>query len=171
MSLHKLLLRKLILIGIGMFAFSFALVPLYSVLCKVTGINGKVPLTAAVASTSVDVQRNITVEFLAKADQSIPWAFAPQVQQVRVNPGEIKQVDFRVENLTADNMIGQAVPSISPGEAAQYFKKMECFCFTQQPLNAHESKLMRLQFYVDPALPKEFHTITLSYTLYKVPSQ
>ena len=150
-----------------MFAFSFALVPLYSVLCKVTGINGKVAQTPAVAATSVDRQRDIRIEFLAAPDSSIPWQFEPTVKNISVHPGEISNVDFRVANMTGDNMVAQAIPSISPGQAAQYFKKMECFCFTRQTLQAHESKLMRLQFYVDPSLPKELQTITLSYTLYR----
>jgi cytochrome c oxidase assembly protein subunit 11 len=171
MNLHKSLLKKLLIACALMFAFTFALVPLYSVLCKLTGINGKPSNIAAVAATQEDKQRNIKVEFLAKADQSIPWSFAPEVAQVSVHPGEIKVVNFRVENLTDEAIVGQAVPSISPGEAALYFKKMECFCFTQQPLGARETKLMRLQFYVDPALPKEFREITLSYTLYRVKGQ
>ncbi len=170
MGLHKPLLRKLLFICVGMFAFSFALVPLYSVFCKLTGINGKVSLAPAIAATVLEAERDIKMEFLAQADKSIPWNFSPEVAQVNVHPGEKKEINFRVENLTAEAMVAQAVPSVSPGQAAQYLKKMECFCFTEQPLNAHESKLMRLQFYVDPALPKDLHTITLSYTLYRVPN-
>jgi cytochrome c oxidase assembly protein subunit 11 len=113
------------------------------------------------------VQRQISVEFLAMVDKSIPWQFAPVIEQVTVQPGKMTEVDFRVENTSDEAMVGQAVPSVSPGTAAQYFKKMECFCFAQQPLAAHESKLMRLRFYVDPALPKEVQTLTLSYTLYR----
>jgi cytochrome c oxidase assembly protein subunit 11 len=168
MSIHKKLLQKLLLVCALMFGFSFALIPMYSVFCKLTGINGKTSNIVAVAATSIDQQREIQVEFLAKSDQSIPWKFAPEIPKVNVHPGEVKVINFRAENLATEHIVGQAVPSVSPGEAAQYFKKMECFCFTQQPLDAKESKLMRLQFYVDPALPKEIHTITLSYTLYRV---
>jgi cytochrome c oxidase assembly protein subunit 11 len=171
MNIHKKLLRKLLLVCALMFGFSFALIPMYTVFCKLTGINGKTSNSAAVAATIIDQQREIQVEFLAKSDRSIPWLFAPETPRVSVHPGEIKVVNFRVENLAEEYMVGQAVPSVSPGEAAQYFKKMECFCFTQQHLQAKESKLMRLQFYIDPALPKELHTITLSYTLYKVPEK
>lgn len=169
MSLHKPLLRKLIFMCVGMFAFSFALVPLYTVLCKLTGINGKVALTPAQAATSTEMKRDIKVEFLAQTDKSIAWIFAPEVAQVSVRPGEMKDIDFRVENLASEPVVAQAIPSVSPGQAAQYLKKMECFCFQMQPLAAHERKLMRLQFYVDPELPKNLHTITLSYTLYKMP--
>lgn len=171
MSQHKPMLKKLLIVCALMFAFSFALVPLYTVLCKLTGINGKTSNAAAVAATNVDQQRSVQVEFLAKADKSIPWGFSPELDDMEVHLGETKVVNFRVENLTSESMIGQAIPSVSPGEAAQYFKKLECFCFTQQPLQAKESKLMRLQFYIDPALPKEIQTITLSYTLYKVPNK
>lgn len=150
-----------------MFGFSFALVPLYNVFCKLTGINGKTSPTAAAAATEVDQQREIQVEFLAKADHSIPWLFVPEVAKISLHPGDLQVVNFRVENLTDELIEGQAIPSVSPGEAAQYFKKMECFCFARQPLQARESKLLRLQFYIDPALPKELGTITLSYTLYR----
>jgi cytochrome c oxidase assembly protein subunit 11 len=169
MNIHKPLLKKLLIACACMFAFSFALVPLYTVLCKLTGINGKTSNNVALASTNVDQKNAITVEFLAKADQSIPWKFAPEIENVTVHPGEIKVVNFNVENLANETIVGQAIPSVSPGEAAQYFKKMECFCFTQQSLLAKETKSMRLQFYIDPTLPKDFHTITLSYTLYRVP--
>jgi len=170
MNVHKTLVKKLLLICAGMFAFSFALVPVYTALCKATGINGKVALTPAETAKTIDAKREIRVEFLTKVDQSIPWSFESALDRVDVHPGEIKNIDFRVENPTAENMVAQAIPSISPGQAAQYFKKMECFCFTQQPLQAHESKLMRLQFYIDPALPGDFPTVTLSYTLYRVNS-
>jgi cytochrome c oxidase assembly protein subunit 11 len=166
MSSNKVLMRKLMLICLAMFAFGFALVPLYDVFCKITGINGKTENVAAAASTRVDKSRQITVEFIANRDPGMPWAFAPKVEQTQVYPGQIKVVNFYAENSTDKAMIGRAVPSVSPGEAAQYFKKIECFCFTEQPLNAHENKLMPVQFYIDPELPSRFTTITLSYRLY-----
>ncbi len=169
--MHKPLLYKLLLIGACMFAFTFALIPFYSVFCKLTGLNGKTENSTAAAATTVDLQREVSVEFLATVDKSIPWTFAPEVPRVTVHPGEVKVVNFKVENLTSEAMIAQAVPSVSPGQAAQFFKKMECFCFTQQPLQGKESKLMRLQFYIDPALPAETKTVTLSYTLYRVVAQ
>jgi len=169
--MHKPLVYKLLLIGACMFAFSFALIPLYNVFCELTGLNGKTENTAAASARTVDLQREVTVEFLATVDQSIPWTFAPEVTRMVVHPGEIKMINFRVENLTADAMVGRAVPSVAPGQAAEHFKKMECFCFIEQPLKGKESKLMPLQFYIDPALSKEVKTVTLSYTLYKVPAQ
>lgn len=168
MSLHKSLLRKLLITCALMFAFSFALVPLYTVICKVTGVNGKTSNVAAVAATSIDSEHLVGVEFLAKTDQSVPWEFSPEVAKVALHPGEVKVVNFNVKNMSNETVIAQAVPSVSPGEAAQYFKKMECFCFTRQSLSAGEAKAMRLQFYLDPALPKNIPTVTLSYTLYRV---
>jgi cytochrome c oxidase assembly protein subunit 11 len=169
--MHKPLLYKLLIIGVCMFAFSYALVPLYSVFCELTGLNGKTKNIAAASALTVDMQREITVEFLATVDQAIPWKFEPEITHIVVHPGEIKKINFRAENLTTAAMVGRAVPSVAPGQAAEHFKKMECFCFIEQPLGGKESKLMPLQFYIDPALPKEVKTVTLSYTLYKVTAQ
>ena len=164
---HKLLISKLVLICIAMFGFGFALVPLYDVFCRFTGINGKTENTAAPASKRIDESREISVEFLANSDAGIPWSFAPEIARLVVHPGEVKVVNFLAENLSGDATIGRAVPSVSPGEAARYFKKIECFCFVEQPLDAHQGKAMPVQFYIDPDLPKHFTTITLSYRLYK----
>jgi len=168
---HKLLMRKLVLICIAMFGFGFALVPLYSVFCRYTGINGKTENTAAAASRRVDESREISVEFLANTDAGIPWRFAPEITRISVHPGQVKRVNFLAENLSAEATIGRAVPSVSPGEAARYFKKIECFCFVEQPLDAHQGKAMPVQFYIDPDLPSQFTTITLSYRLYKSTAQ
>lgn len=167
MASHKLLLRKLILTCIAMFFFGFALVPLYDVFCRYTGINGKTENTAAGASKSVDQNREILVEFIANRDPGIPWRFVPEITRTTVHPGQVKLVNFEVENLSSEAMIGRAVPSVSPGEAARYFKKIECFCFVEQPLDSREQKIMPVQFYIDPELPAHFTTITLSYRLYK----
>jgi cytochrome c oxidase assembly protein subunit 11 len=164
---HKVLMRKLILICIAMFAFGYALVPLYDVFCEITGINGKTSNQAVTTTKRVDESREITVEFLANSDVSIPWSFEPEIARIELHPGQITVVNFMVENPTAEAMVGRAVPSVSPGEAAKYFKKIECFCFAEQPLDAHERRAMPVQFYVDPELPAQFTTITLSYRLYK----
>jgi cytochrome c oxidase assembly protein subunit 11 len=168
---HKLLISKLVLICIAMFGFGFALVPLYDVFCRYTGINGKTANTAAVAARRVDENREISVEFIANTDAGIPWQFAPEITRISVHPGQVKIVNFLAENLSAEATIGRAVPSVSPGEAARYFKKIECFCFVEQPLGAHQGKAMPVQFYIDPDLPSQFTTITLSYRLYKGTAQ
>lgn len=164
---HRALMRKLILICLAMFAFGYALVPLYDVFCEITGINGKTSNQPATTRAKVDESRNIKVEFLANRDGSIPWGFSPEIANISIHPGQIKVVNFMVENPTDQAMVGRAVPSVSPGEAAKYFIKIECFCFTEQPLDAHERRAMPVQFYVDPKLPAHFTTITLSYRLYK----
>lgn len=164
---HSVLIRRLILICLAMFAFGFALVPLYDVFCRITGINGKTENTAAPASRRIDTSREIAVEFLANRDPGISWDFAPEITHTSVHPGQVMVVNFLVENLSGEAAIGRAVPSVSPGEAARYFKKIECFCFVEQPLDAHEGKAMPVQFYIDPDLPSHFTTITLSYRLYQ----
>jgi cytochrome c oxidase assembly protein subunit 11 len=168
---NKLLIRRLVLICFAMFGFGFALVPLYDVFCRYTGINGKTENTAATASKRIDESREISVEFIANRDAGIPWSFSPGMERTILHPGAVMVMHFDVENLTDEAMVGRAVPSVSPGEAARYFKKIECFCFVEQPLDAHEKKSMPVQFYIDPDLPKQFTTITLSYRLYRSTAQ
>jgi len=161
--------KKLILIVFGMFGFGFALVPLYDVFCDITGLNGKTSTTAATYNVEqIDTKRVITVQFISRTAQGIPWKFEPMVREIKVHPGEMKLVKFYAKNESTRDIIGQAVPSVSPGLAAAYFQKIECFCFTQQPLKANEEVEMGLQFYVDPELSEDISTITLSYTLYDV---
>lgn len=168
---HKPLTLKLLLVCLGMFGFGFALVPLYDVFCDITGINGKPSAEAATAESAIiDVSREVVVEFLARPNKDMPWVFQPEIKRMVVHPGEIHQVNYLAQNPTGRNIVGQAVPSVSPGQAALFFHKIECFCFTQQRLASGKDMLMPLQFYVDPALPAQFSTITLSYTLYDVTS-
>jgi cytochrome c oxidase assembly protein subunit 11 len=167
-SNQKAVIRLLVLV-IGMFGFGFALVPLYDVFCDITGINGKTSDQAASYEIDqVDQSRLVTVQFISRTAQGIPWRFEPQIKQVQVHPGERKVVNFIAKNNASKLIVGQAVPSVSPGQAAVYFQKIECFCFNQQPLEAQEEILMPLQFYIDPELPAEVSTLTLSYTLYDI---
>lgn len=152
---------------IGMFAFGFALVPLYDVFCELTGINGKTAGRYEVTETpEADESRTVTVQFLASNGPGMSWTFRPVVRSVEVHPGEPTTVNFYAENPTTEAMVGQAVPSLSPSEGALYFHKTECFCFNQQPLNAGESTEMPLIFIVDRDLPAHITKLTLSYTLY-----
>ena len=161
--------KKLVLVVFAMFGFGFALVPLYDVFCDITGLNGKTSTTAAnVNEDGVDESRTITVQFISRTAKGIPWQFEPMINEVKVHPGETKLIKFYAKNESARDIIGQAVPSVSPGKAAIYFQKIECFCFNHQPLKANEDVEMGLQFYVDAELPAEVSTITLSYTLYDV---
>ena len=161
--------KKLVLVVFAMFGFGFALVPLYDVFCDITGLNGKTSTSAAtVNEDGVDISRTITVQFISRTAKGIPWQFEPMINEIKVHPGETKLVKFYAKNESVNDIIGQAVPSVSPGKAAIYFQKIECFCFNHQPLKANEDVEMALQFYVDAELPAEVSTITLSYTLYDV---
>ncbi|WP_206482974.1 cytochrome c oxidase assembly protein [Thalassotalea sp. G2M2-11] len=163
--------KKLVLVVFAMFGFGFALVPLYDVFCDITGLNGKTSTTAAnVNEAGIDESRTITVQFISRTAKGIPWQFEPMVNEIKVHPGEMKLVKFYAKNESPNAIVGQAVPSVSPGQAAVYFQKIECFCFNSQPLKAQEDVEMALQFYVDTELPEEVTTITLSYTLYDITS-
>jgi len=161
--------KRLTVAAVAMFGFGFALVPLYDVFCDITGINGKtgrIELEAALGQT-VDEDRLVTVEFLATVHSDLPWEFKPMVRKVKVHPGEVTEVNYYAMNKTDNRVTGQAVPSLAPGLAAKYFNKTECFCFTRQSLEPGEGKEMPLRFIVDPALPDEVRTVSLSYTFYQ----
>lgn len=161
---------KLGAVAVAMFAFVFVvMVPLYNVLCDALGINGK---TSAEAYTSVvaqvDESRSIKVQFVATNNDGMPWAFSPDVTEMVVHPGAANDTVFFAANPTANSMIAQAIPSVSPSRAAEFFHKTECFCFEQQPLDGNSEAEMPLQFIVDQDLPADIKTITLSYTLFDV---
>ncbi|KLV07402.1 cytochrome C oxidase assembly protein [Photobacterium aquae] len=157
---------SLVLASVAMFGFAFALVPLYDVFCDITGINGKTADTEAAASERVDRSRAITVEFVAYINPGVSWEFEPEVTTLVVHPGQTHTINYRARNLSQASSVGQAVPSVSPGLGAQYFNKIECFCFNHQPLEGGESASLPLIFYVDPELPSDITTLTLAYTLY-----
>ncbi|XOV80117.1 MAG: cytochrome c oxidase assembly protein [Aestuariibacter sp.] len=160
---------KLVAVVVGMFGFGFALVPLYDVFCEVTGINGKTnEVAASYKGVTIDTERWVTVEFITRTNSGMPWKFDAQTHRVKVNPGEMQQVDFYAKNPAARDIVGQAVPSVSPGTAAIYLNKTECFCFNQQPLKAGEEVVMPMRFYIDPALPDNITYMTVQYTLYDV---
>jgi cytochrome c oxidase assembly protein subunit 11 len=166
---HKKLVTVLSIVVLLMFAFGFALVPIYNSLCKSLGINGKV-LQSNVSSKNLKIatDREITVEFVATNNSGVLWKFYPLVPKIKIHPGEIARLAFYAENTTPHKMTVQAIPSITPGIAAKYLKKTECFCFTQQTLEAHEAMEMPLLFHVDPELPEYIKTLTLAYTLFDV---
>jgi len=166
---HSKLIKKLVLVVIGMFGFGFALVPLYDIFCDITGLNGKTNTEAAsTENISVDKSRTVTVEFLAIKNKRMPWQFKPVEKRVEVHPGEVNLIHFFAKNESAQYTVGQAVPSVSPGQAARYFNKIECFCFNRQPLDAGAETLMPLTFYIDKDLPADIEVVSLSYTMYDV---
>lgn len=162
---------RLAVAAVAMFGFGYALVPLYQVFCELTGLGGKTAEVAVVPTphAPVDRQRWVTVEFTAGLNGEMPWEFKPVVKRVRVHPGAIQAVDFYAGNRSAQAITGRAVPSVAPASAARFFSKMECFCFTEQRLAGHTGRVMPVRFYIDPALPDDIATVTLSYTFFETP--
>ncbi|MGP1676393.1 MAG: cytochrome c oxidase assembly protein [Burkholderiales bacterium] len=167
---NRNMLKKLLVVALGMFGFGFALVPFYNKICEVAGLRelwqpGQAE--AAAANTQVDLTRKVTVEFDSNI-RMLPWTFKPKASSVEIHPGELTQMVYEVRNTLDEPVTGQAVPSYGPRLAAQYFRKLECFCFTQQTLAAGEVRQMPVVFVIDPDLPKDVNTITLSYTFFRV---
>jgi len=164
-------IRRLMFVVIGMFGFGFALVPLYDIFCDITGINGKTGDQVTLSkSMVVDTSRLVEVEFIASLNANMPWEFKPLQHSVQVHPGEPTRIEYIAINKTGKAIIGQAVPSVAPGHAAEYFQKTECFCFTEQKLEAGEEKRMPVIFVVDPQLPSDVSQLALSYTFFIKPS-
>lgn len=170
---------KLIVITLGMFAFGYALIPIYQRICEVTGINiltlseRQVPGNGSAgrdvrlpANTQIDRSRTITVEFDANARG--PWKFKPAIRSLKVHPGELATVMYEFQNVQNRRMAAQAIPSYAPARAAAHFTKLECFCFNQYTLEPGEKREWPVAFVIDPRLSKDVVTITLSYTFFEV---
>ena len=166
---RQFLKRALILCG-SMFLFGFACVPIYRIACDHGYLGGRVRNTpdsvAKVASYTADESRWVTVQFVANVNSALSWQFAPEQVSMRVHPGALNEAWFDATNTAAQAIVGNAVPSVAPNTASQYFNKTECFCFTEQTLQPGESRRMPVRFVVDPKLPAEVGTLTLSYTFY-----
>jgi cytochrome c oxidase assembly protein subunit 11 len=160
-------LRKLLVVACGMFGFGFLLVPLYEKICEVTGINN-VLRADTVTSTQVDTGRVLTIEFDANLRNDLPWSFQPLETRVRFHPGELVHTTFEVRNNSDRPVTGQAIPSYAPQLAGRHFKKLDCFCFTQQTLQPGEVRVMPVAFVIEKGLPPEVNTVTLSYTFFEV---
>jgi cytochrome c oxidase assembly protein subunit 11 len=165
---NRRLTGQLLGMAAGAFAFGFALVPLYDVLCEVTGVGNPKDLLRAstVTVATPDENRLVTVEFIAELPTVGNWTFKPVVAEMKVHPGRLYEIDYVAHNLTGRDTVAQAVPTISPGKATAFFRKTECFCFVPQNFARDETRSMPVRFVVDPALPKTLDRITLSYTFY-----
>ena len=163
---NRVLLVRLGIVVAVMFGFGFALVPFYDQICKATGLRD-IDAPDQVKNTQIDVSRTVRLELDANANK-LPWKFRALTPIVNVHPGELTQVVYEVENASEHAITGQAVPSYGPKQAAEYFRKLDCFCFTKQAFAPHEKRRMPVVFVVDPALPKDVTTITLSYTFFEV---
>jgi cytochrome c oxidase assembly protein subunit 11 len=164
---NKRLTLKLLGFALGSFAFGFALVPLYDVLCDITGFgNQKLLAEARTPVGEPDDSRTITVDFLAELPSVGNWEFRPVVGSMQVHPGRLYETEYLAHNLTGHETVAQAVPNISPGKAAGYFRKTECFSFVPQKFAVNEQRPMAVRFVIDPALPRSVDRVTLSYTFY-----
>ncbi len=163
------LAQKLLLVAVAMFGFGYALVPLYDVLCEWKWIERdrpdaikKVPEVAY----KVDMNREVNVEFMTILNESTPMVFRAEKKQLKVHPGEYHTVNFYAENKTDKVMVARAIPSFSPAVTSSYFEKVECFCFSEQTFKPKEAKTMPMRFVINPDLPEQYKTITLSYTFF-----
>jgi cytochrome c oxidase assembly protein subunit 11 len=161
---------RLSALTVAMFGFGFALVPLYDVLCDLTGFNGRTSNMLLVSDVQErpDPSRLVTVEFLTTVNGARPWAFSAETQALRVHPGQLYTVNFVAKNPQDHAVMAQAVPSVAPWSASKHLRKTECFCFRQQAFAAGEEKSMPMRFMLDPALPAEVDTVTLSYTFFEL---
>ena len=164
---NRRMLTRLSIVAVAMFGFGYALVPFYDQICRALGINSLVERNEIAANTVVDRARFVTIEFDANS-HGMPWRFQPAVRHMEVHPGELVHVEYEVANVRSAAVTGQAVVSYGPALAGRYVRKLECFCFTQQTLAAGETRRMPVVFVVDPQLPRDVHTITLSYTFFEV---
>ena len=162
------LVKRPLLVVVAMFAFGFALVPIYDVMCQAFGINGKTAGAYTAATQGTDVSREVKVQFLATNAADMVWRFGPRADQLVVHPGEVQEMIFIAHNPTDKPMAAQAIPSVAPSKAAAFFHKTECFCFTQQVLQPGESIEMPVRFIVDRDLPSDVKHLTLAYTLFDI---
>ncbi len=168
-GIDRQLLRKLIVVAALMFGFAYALIPFYRQICEALGINvltQKDGTVSADINTQIDKTRDVVIEFDGNAQG--PWRFRPVTRSMTVHPGELATVMYEVVNTQNREVSAQAIPSYAPQSAMPHFKKVECFCFKQQTMKPHEARQMPVVFFIDPALPRDVKTITLSYTFFEV---
>ena len=164
---NRQLLAKLLVFTLGAFGFGYALVPLYDVLCDVTGFGNERRLAQkSVIDVKPDQTRTITLEFLAELPSNGNWEFKPVLRSMQIHPGQLYTADFIARNLTGRDTIAQAIPSMAPTKVAPFFHKTECFCFTPQNFKTGEERALPVRFVVDPAIPADIDRITLAYTFY-----
>ena len=166
---NSVILKKLLIFTLVMFGFGFALVPFYEKICEVTGINNLLQADTLAENTQVDTARWVTVELDANT-RGLPWQFRPLQSNIRVHPGELVEVMYEVKNNSSREVNGQAIPSYSPQLLAKHLKKLECFCFSKQVLKPNETRQMPVQFMIEPTLPTDFNTVTISYTFFELGS-
>ena len=162
------MLAKLLVVAVLMFGFGYAMVPFYRAICDALGLNNVIKADQPLVNTQVDTGRLLTIEFDANLRSNLPWTFTPVEKSVRVHPGALTQVTYEVRNRSNRPVTGQAIPSFGPQLAGRYFKKLDCFCFTQQTLAPGEVRRMPVVFVIEPGFPQDVSTVTLSYTFFEV---
>jgi cytochrome c oxidase assembly protein subunit 11 len=165
----KKTIRTLCFAVLGMFTFSFALVPLYDVFCEVTGLNGKIELRAT-NNTNIEIDdgRDVSIQFVSHNNEEMPWTFEPSEDSIKIKTGKYHTATFYVKNPTNRTMIAQAIPSVAPSNAASHLKKLECFCFERQELAPGEDALLPVRLIFDDKLPSSINSVVLSYTIFDV---
>ena len=167
--LNRKLILKLGVIVFAMLGFSYALIPLYDIICDITGLNGRTGvISGEVESKPVDLDRYVSVEFLSHINGTSGWTFTPDAQKIQVQPGKQYTMSYTATNLQDSSAVAQAVPSVAPVSAARHFNKIECFCFTSQAFKGNEQRALWVTFVVDPSLPQNIKVISLAYTFYDV---
>ena len=169
---NQRLLRKLIIIAVAMFGFAWGMIPLYRIVCEATGIN-RVETPDPVPLAGPDVQASataLTMQFDAMVQAGLPWQIKPLTGTLSVRPGRFVQVVYEITNMSGQPVTGQAIPHYLPGEAAAYVHKLECFCFSQQRFRPGETRRFPVVFVVDPHIPSAIRQITLSYSVFDVPT-
>ena len=165
----KKTIKMLSLAVLGMFFFSFALVPLYDVFCEVTGLNGKIDLSPTrIVESDISEGRDITVQFVSHNNEQMPWDFGPSDEVINITTGKYYTATYYVKNTTSKAMVAQAIPSVAPSNAAAHLKKLECFCFEQQILKPGEEALLPVRLIFANELPDNINNIVLSYTIFDV---
>jgi cytochrome c oxidase assembly protein subunit 11 len=165
---NQQMLVKLLVVACLMFGFGYAMVPFYRAICDALGVNSVIKADQPLVNTQVDTGRLLTIEFDANLRSNLPWTFTPVEKSVRIHPGALTQVTYEVRNHSDRSVTGQAIPSFGPQLAGRYFKKLDCFCFTQQTLAPGEVRLMPVVFVIEPGFPEDVSTVTLSYTFFEV---
>ncbi len=164
---NQRVVKKTLIACAAAFSFCFAMIPIYSIWCEITGQNGKTGRMNPDAVSVIDKSRTIRVDFVSAVNSGLAWEFQSEKPYVDVHPGEVFTAWFDAKNTSDERIIGNAVPSVAPNTASIYFNKTECFCFTEQKLEAGESRRMPVKFVIDTALPTDISAMTLAYTFYR----
>jgi cytochrome c oxidase assembly protein subunit 11 len=168
---NRSLLKRAVIAASVMFFFGFSMVPIYDVLCEITGLNGKTGQISSAEAHAADLStRTVRLQFVTTVNSALQWQFTPEIPEMTVRLGELSEAWFDAKNLATSAIVGQAVPSVAPGEASIFFNKTECFCFTEQKLEASEKRRMLVRFVIDPNLPESVDVVTLSYTFFNNPT-